>query len=213
MVLALGMALAGPADAATIQLVSATPSGLAVDVLAVPQPARGGGAVWPAPLRIHRGALIRQMAGFGAIGRCFAAGGVTLATLGVGPGWRAASGLCPGMSRAEAGTGAALQAMLADRVILWGRATREHLRRPARLWRFGADPGVWPRPRPERLSDVFVPVAPVVPILGGGIGTMLSGGPAAGSQMPPAAPVPAPASGLVLVTALAGLLRLRSRSD
>lgn len=211
-VLALGMALAGPAAAATIQLVSAAPAGLAVDALTVPQPPRRDRDVRPGPLRIHRGAMMQQAARIGAFGRCVAAGGTTLATLGAGPGWRAASGLCPVAARAGGGTGSAVPAMPADRVILGGRATREHLRRPARLWRFGPGPGTGIRPRPERVSDTFVPVAPALPVLTGGIDTALSGGPAAGPQMPPAAPVPAPASGLVLMTALAGLLRLRGRT-
>lgn len=204
--LVIGMAFAGPTEAATVHLVSAAPAGMAVDALSTRLPPRAD-LVAPRPVKIHRGAILRQAAGIGRAGRCAVAAGTTLAALGAGSGARVAFGQClePERRSEIAADAVAVPAemratwRLADRV----RAATHPKGGPARL--FFA--GLLPWPATVRGPDGAATGLPVVPVVADGLGEPASGAAAPGSGTPPAAPVPVPASGPGLLAALGLLFR------
>lgn len=209
--LAIVMAVAGPAGAATIHLISAGPAGMAVDALSARLPARADAVARPR-VHIYRGALLRQAAGVMRAGRCAVAAGTTLTALGAGSGARAAFGQClVADQRSEIVVAGADAADMPAEVF----ATRRLADR--------AEAAAHPKRRTLRLhfaelllSSAAVRVPgdaaaglPVVPIVAGGLGEPASGAAGLGPGMPPAAPVPVPvpASGPGLLAALGLMFR------
>lgn len=210
--LAIGLAFAGPAGAATIHLISAAPVGIAADALSARLPPRADAVARP-HVHIYRGAILRQAAGVVRAGRCAVAAGTTLAALGAGSGARAAFGQClvtEGWGEIEADAATVPAEM---------RATQ----RPADRAGAGTHPDGHPvrfvfvvlllSPAALRGLDGAAAGLPVVPIVAGGLGAPASGAAGPGDDMPPVAPVPVPASGPGLLAALGLLFRTFRRRD
>ncbi len=208
-VLAFGMLAAAPAGAATIHLISAGPAGMAVDALSVRLPPRAATA--RPSVQIYRGALLRQAAGIGRAGRCLAAGGTTLAALGAGSGLRAALGQCL-VAAGPSAAALADAASPADPAVTRRRADRATEVAPARGRRIHIALVLPLPPAAEDMPGGIAAGLPIGPVVAEGLGDPAFGGLPPGPEMPPAAPVPIPASGFGLMAALGLLLRRRRRS-